>query len=438
MRTRTFSGGIHPPEFKELTEHLPLELMPPTRQVAVPLAQSLGKPAKALVKKGSEVKTGTLLAEADGFISAPVHSPVTGKVVSIAREVSSNGYLHDVVIIQPAADQETDFFPPLDPRAATTAQLLERVQAAGIVGQGGAAFPTFVKLSPPKDKNVDSLVINACECEPYLTRDYRLMLERAADLLEGARIIMKILGVQKCLIGVEDNKPEAIHKLREIAGSAGIEIVPLKTKYPQGGEKMLIKALLDREVPPGKLPLDVGTIVQNVGTAIAVRDAVVRGEPAITAVLTVSGKGIRNPRNLVVPVGTAVRDVIEFCGGIHDNAVRIVVGGPMMGASQHTTRTPVVKATSGILVLTEEEINKAAETTCLKCGRCVSLCALNLLPGRLARLSRLGRLEEAEKLSITACMECGTCAYECPAHIPLVQWIRLGKQAVLRMQRARN
>ena len=272
----------------------------------------------------------------------------------------------------------------------------------------------------------------------YLTRDYRLMLERAADLLEGARIIMKILGVQKCLIGVEDNKPEAIHKLREIAGSAGIEIVPLKTKYPQGGEKMLIKALLDREVPPGKLPLDVGTIVQNVGTAIAVRDAVVRGEPAITAVLTVSGKGIRNPRNLVVPVGTAVRDVIEFCGGIHDNAVRIVVGGPMMGASQHTTRTPVVKATSGILVLTEEEINKAAETTCLKCGRCVSLCALNLLPGRLARLSRLGRLEEAEKLSITACMECGTCAYECPAHIPLVQWIRLGKQAVLRMQRARN
>jgi electron transport complex protein RnfC len=307
------------------------------------------------------------------------------------------------------------------------------------VGQGGAAFPTFVKLSPPNTKKIDSLLINACECEPYLTRDYRLILDRMPELMSGIKIILKILGLPKCFIGIEDNKPKAIRKLREEAGKRpGIEIVTLKTKYPQGGEKMLLKAVLNREVPQGKLPMDVGAVVQNVGTAVAVHNAVVRGEPAITAALTISGRGIRNPRNLIVPVGTSVKDVIDLCGGIRENAARIVIGGPMMGTAQHSVRSPVVKATSGILVLTEEETRKKAETPCLRCGRCVSVCALNLIPTRLARLSRLGRFEDVEKLNITTCMECGTCAYECPAHIPLVQWMRLGKQAVLRMQRARN
>ncbi|MBN2241126.1 MAG: electron transport complex subunit RsxC [Acidobacteria bacterium] len=440
MRRKTFTGGgVHPPEYKELTEHLALEAMPIPEQLAVPLSQCLGRPAKPLVKKGSEVKTGTLIAEADGYISVAVHSPVTGRVTGIGREHSGNGSLQDVVLIQPSESQERDYLPPIEPESASAGELIERIRQAGIVGQGGAAFPTYVKISPPRDKKIDSLVINACECEPYLTRDYRLMLDRTFDLISGVRILMKILGLRKSSIGIEDNKPEAIRKLRETAGTDGdLEIIPLKTKYPQGGEKMLLKAVLDREVPQGKLPMDVGAVVQNTGTAVAVHDAVVNGEPAIKAVLTVSGRGIRKPRNLVVPVGTAIRDVIRFCGGIHETAARILVGGPMMGTAQHSARTPVVKATSGILVLTKEEISWGRETACLKCGRCVSACALNLMPTRLARLSRLGRFEEAGKLNITTCMECGTCAYECPAHIPLVQWIRLGKQAVLRMQRNRN
>jgi electron transport complex protein RnfC len=440
MRENTFtSGGVHPPEHKELTERQALELMPIPGQISLPLSQCMGKPAKSLVKKGAEVRTGTLIAEANGYISAPVHSPVTGKITGISREHSINGALQDVVLIQPSPDQEQDFLPPLDPVNASPEQLVERIQAAGIVGQGGAAFPTFVKLSPPKDKKIDSLLINACECEPYLTRDYRLMLDYTTDLVGGIRIIMKILNLRRCFIGIENNKPEAIRRLREAASYGnGIEVVSLKTKYPQGGEKMLIKAILGREVPPGKLPMDIGAIVQNVGTSIAVHNAVVKGEPAITAALTVSGGGIRNPRNLIVPVGTPVKDVIDFCGGILDSAVKIIIGGPMMGAAQHSVKIPVVKATSGILVLTAEEIGKSKETPCLRCGKCVAVCALNLIPTRLARLSRLGRFEEAEKLHITTCMECGTCAYECPAHIPLVQWMRLGKQAVFRIQRERN
>lgn len=441
MGKKTFrSGGVHPPEFKELTEHLAMEPMPIPERIMIPVSQSLGNPAKVLVKKGSEVKTGTLLAEADGYISVPVHSSVTGQVTGIARETSGDGSLQEVIQIHPTSEQRSDYLPSLDPESASTDALLERIRKTGIVGQGGAAFPTFVKLSPPKEKKIDSLLINACECEPYLTRDYRLILDSTLELISGIRIVTKILNLQKSYIGIEDNKPEAIRRVRQavVDTQSDMDIVTLKTKYPQGGEKMLVKATLNREVPQGKLPMDVGAIVLNVATAISIHNAVVKGEPSITAALTVSGKGILRPRNLLVPVGTPVRDIIDFCGGILDNAARIVIGGPMMGVSQYSVNTPVFKAMSGILVLTAEEINKRAESPCLKCGRCVSVCALNLLPSRLARLSRLGRFEEAEKLHITTCMECGTCAYECPAYIPLVQWMRYGKQTVLRRQQARN
>ncbi len=440
MSKKSFaSGGVHPVEFKEITEHLALEVMPIPERIAVPLSQCLGKPAKILARKGANVKTGTLIAEADGYISTPVHSPVTGLVTGIGREHSGAGSLQDVVLIHPSAQQEKDYFQPIDPLNASIEELIERIKQAGVVGQGGAAFPTHVKLSPPKEKKIDSLIINACECEPYLTRDYRLMMDRTPQLMGGIQIFMKILRLRKCCIGIEDNKPEAIRKLRETTkGDSGVEIITLRTKYPQGGEKMLIKAVLNREVPQGKLPMDVGAVVLNTGTAVAVHDAVIKGEPVITAVLTVSGKGIRIPRNLIVPVGTPVKDVIDFCGGVHETAARIIVGGPMMGASQHSVKVPIVKATSAILVLTREELPGGKETACLKCGQCVDVCALNLLPTRLARLSRLGRFEDAEKLHITTCMECGTCAYACPARIPLVLWMRLGKQAVLRMQRNRN
>ncbi|KAB2838682.1 MAG: electron transport complex subunit RsxC, partial [Melioribacteraceae bacterium] len=321
----------------------------------------------------------------------------------------------------------------------TPEEIRERVKAAGIVGQGGAAFPTFVKLTPPKDKEIDFVIINGCECEPYLTRDYRLMLEKTNELIGGLKLIMKSLGVKNGAIGIEDNKPEAISVLSEaVEKEKNIIIEVLETKYPQGAEKMLIKAVTNREVPPGRLPLDVGIVIQNIGTAIAIYDAVVNGEPEITAALTVSGKGINNPRNLIVRVGTPICDVIDYCGGVKDNAVKVVVGGPMMGVAQYDFSAPVMKATSGILVLTDEEVNAHKETPCLKCGKCIDACPLNLVPTKLSRLSQLERYDDAEQLGITTCMECGTCTFTCPANIPLVQWIRLGKQRVMKNQRERK
>jgi electron transport complex protein RnfC len=275
------------------------------------------------------------------------------------------------------------------------------------------------------------VILNGCECEPYLTRDDRFMLERPSDVIAGLKLVMKALGVKKGAVGIEDNKPEAIDVMSlAVQSEPNIEVVKVKTKYPQGAEKMLIKAVLNREVPPGKLPLDVGVVIQNIGTAIAVADAVIKGEPELTAALTVSGLGINKPKNLIVRVGTPLADILEYCGGVKDNAHKVVVGGPMMGVAQFDFAAPVMKATSGILVLTEEEIKAHEETPCLKCGMCIGVCPLKLTPTKLARYSQLDKVEEAEKLGISVCMECGTCAYTCPANIPLVQWIRLGKQRV--------
>jgi Na+-translocating ferredoxin:NAD+ oxidoreductase subunit C len=433
----TFNGGIHPPEEKHYTETKCFEVMPPPSQVILPLIQHLGKQSKPVVKKGVQVKKGTLIAESDGFISSPVHSSVNGTVASIGKEVNSGGFPKDAVIINTVEGSDDELFEPMDPETITQEQIRERVKAAGIVGQGGAAFPTYVKLTPPADKKIDIVVINGCECEPYLTRDYRFMVERPEAVIDGLRLIMKALGVNKGAIGIEDNKPEAVKTLKSLVKDGSISIISLKTKYPQGAEKMLIKAVLGREVPPGKLPLDVGVVIQNTGTAAAVYDAVVKGEPLITAALTVTGKGIKEPKNLLVPVGTPIKDVLEFCGGVTEDAAKIIVGGPMMGTAQYDLMAPVMKATSGIVVLTESEIAKYEETPCLKCGQCVEVCPLHLLPTRLARFIQLGRYEDAEQIGITVCMECGTCAYTCPANIPLVQWLKLGKQKVFQMQRER-
>lgn len=437
--SKSFKGGIHPNELKELSEHKAFEIMPNPKQVIVPISQHAGKPAKPLVKKGSEVKAGEIIAEQDGFISSPIHSPVSGKVVKIISNVNANGFLKESIIIESSETNEYVKMPGLDCEKVTADEIKERIKLAGIVGQGGAAFPTYVKLSPPPDKKIDYVILNGCECEPYLTRDYRYMIEKTNDVISGLRLIMKVVGVDKGVIGVEDNKPEAIKKLKEaVKDFDNISVEVLKTKYPQGAEKMLIKAVCGREVPPGKLPFDVGCIIQNIGTAVAIHDAVIKGEPQITAALTVSGKGIKNPKNLIVPVGVTLSDVLDYCGGVSENAAKVVVGGPMMGVAQYDFFAPVMKATSGILVLTEEEVNSQTETNCLKCGKCVDVCPLQLLPTRLARLSQLEKLEDAEQLGITVCMECGTCTYTCPANIPLVQWIRLGKQRVLQMQRERQ
>lgn len=440
MSSKTFHGGIHPKEYKELTENLAFETFPFPDEIILPLSQHLGKESKSLVKKGEDVKPGQMIAQAEGFVSAPVHSSVAGKVMSLGKEQTSSGFPKDSIVIKRngTVESENILLEPLNTETITPDEIRERVALAGIVGQGGAAFPTSVKLSPPKDKRIDVVILNGCECEPYLTRDYRFMIERPDDLISGLKLIMKALGVNRGVIGIEDNKPEAIELLlNKVKYEHGLEVVSLKTKYPQGAEKMLIKAVTGKEVPPGKLPMDVGAVIQNIGTAIAIHDAIVKGEALITAALTVSGKGIKNPKNLIVPIGTSVQNVIDYCGGVTDDAVKIVVGGPMMGVAQFDLQAPVMKATSGILVLTKDEVAENPETPCLRCGQCVGACPLNLMPTKLARYSQLNRFEDAEGAGVTVCMECGTCSYTCPANIPLVQWIRLGKQKVLQMQKER-
>ena len=430
-RIKSFQGGVHPEEYKNLTENIPFEQMPNPKQIILPLSQHIGKPAKSLVAKKDEVKAGQLVAEAEGFVSAPIHSSVSGKVKVIEDEPNVSGFPKESIVIDSIEENKFEKFPALDPKTITPEEIRERVKVAGIVGQGGAAFPTFIKLTPPEDKKIDYVILNGCECEPYLTRDYRLMLDNPVKVLTGLSLIMKALNVSQGAIGIEDNKPEAIKKLSTAAlvfPNISVEVV--QTKYPQGAEKILIKAVLNREVPPGKLPLDVGVVIQNIGTAVAINDAIVEGMPLISAPLTVSGLGINNPKNLIVPVGTPLTDVLDFCGGVKDNAVKVVVGGPMMGITQYDFTAPIMKATSGILVLTKEEVNEHAETPCLKCGKCIEVCPLDLMPTKLARYSQLDKLEEVEELDIQVCMECGTCAYACPANIPLVQWIRLGKKRV--------
>lgn len=446
MALRSFRGGVHPAEYKELTEDRALEEMPLSAEIFVPMGQHLGKPANPLVKKGDYVRQGQVVAESSGFISAPVHSPVSGTVKKKVKGPVVGGTTADMLVIVPGdpappeegVDTSPILLDPLVLESVTREQIIDRVREAGIVGQGGAAFPTAVKLSPPPDKPIDWMIINGAECEPYLTRDYRLMLERTDDLIEGILIIGKALGDGVNLgIGIENNKPEAIAAMKRAIAVRGVEIevFELKTKYPQGGEKMLIDAALGRKVAPGALPMEVGCVVQNVGTALAVRDAVIAGEVPRIAVLTVSGLGVEQPRNLQVTIGTPLRDVIEYCGGAKPTARRIVVGGPMMGFAAYSLDAPVVKATSGILVLSDAEISGTPETACINCGKCTSACPVNLLPTRLAKLSRLKRFEEARDLGIEVCMECGACAFTCPAHVPLVQYLRLGKKNVRNLPR---
>lgn len=438
-KIKSFKGGIHPPEEKQITENLTFEIMPDPKTAVLPLSQHIGKPSKPVVEKGTEVITGDLIADADGFISAPVLSPVTGKVLKIANNSTLSGFPKECVFISSSENGEVKRFLPLNPGTVTSEEIRTRIKEAGIVGQGGAAFPTFVKLSPPAGKKIEYLILNGCECEPYLTRDYRFMIERSSDIIEGLKLSMKAAGAGAGIIGIEDNKPEAIRVMTEaVKNEKDIRVEVVKTKYPQGAEKMLIKAVTGREVPPGQLPLEVGVVIQNIGTAIEIYEAVAEGNPPVFASLTVSGKGIKTPKNLMVKIGTPLIDVIEYCGGLTEDAVKVVIGGPMMGVGQYDFSAPVMKATSGILALTAGEVKLHPETACLRCGRCVEVCPLNLLPTRLARLSQLEKLEDAEAFGINTCMECGSCVYECPANIPLVQWIRIGKKGLFKLKQQKK
>lgn len=438
MKTQSFPHGIHPPEYKDLTAEKPLEIMGPPEKVFIPLHQHFGAPAESLVKKGDDIFLGQKIGESQALFSASVHASVSGKILSV------DGYNHPlgkpVSAVTIANDGEDRTSPETngvkDPFSLSPDEISQHVKEAGIVGLGGAAFPTAVKLSPPKDKSIDTIIINGCECEPLLTSDYRLMLEYTDDILKGAELVRIATGAERVIIGIEDNKIKAYKAFQDKLKNASGEVFLLKTKYPQGAEKSLIYALLRREVPKGGLPFDVGVVVQNVGTAKAIWDAVSQGKSLYERALTVSGSGIKEPKNLLVRIGTPFQNVIDFCGGFEESVNIMVMGGPMMGLSQWTSDIPVIKGTSGILAWTAP--SPPVEHACIRCGRCVDHCPMNLVPTQLAKYAQFDYFVEAEDWGILDCVECGSCQYICPAKIPLVHWLRLGKNKVTSLKRKKN
>lgn len=414
------------------------EVLPTPDEIHVPLVQHLGAPCKPGVEPRAEVALGDELGNSDAFVSAPIHASISGTVGKLTAVTLPNGCRVRAIPVkasdeQPLSGQDlfddifggpwpTGRFEQYEPK-----QIVDACRAGGLVGLGGAAFPTHVKLVRNEKRPIDTLLINGCECEPYLTADDRLMVEAPAPVVTGALLAQRATGAESVKICIEDNKPKALESLRRVAGAAGVEVLAVKTKYPQGGERQLVAAVLKREVPIGGLPLDVGAVVVNVGTAAALARAVLRGKPLTHRIVTVTGAGIRRPRNLLVPIGAAYRLLIDYCGGVTEDAARIVSGGPMMGFTLGNLDTPVTKGTSGVTVLTHDEVRKAKETACVRCGRCVDVCPVHLVPTKIALASKAGDLDLAQRYCIAGCIECGCCAYVCPASVPLVQLIRLGK-----------
>jgi Na+-translocating ferredoxin:NAD+ oxidoreductase subunit C len=440
MKGNGFRHGVHPPARKELTAHLPIRRMAFPAEVVLPLRQHAGKPARALVAAGDRVERGDKIAAADGYMSVPMHASAAGTVTGIDWCPHPDGSMAEAVRI--AVDRHSVQVPRprLVPRweSLDGAAVAQAVQEAGVVGMGGAAFPAHVKMSPPKDVRVELLIINGAECEPYLTTDHRIMVEYPERVHYGTRIMMAALGVERAVIGVENNKPDAVARLRAtIPPDLDITVHALSVKYPQGAEKMLIHALTGREVPSGRLPAHVGTVVQNVGTVATIAEVFETGLPLVERVVTVSGRGINRPMNLLVPVGTRVRDVIDHCGGLNGDAAEILFGGPMMGLVQADLATPVTKGTTGIVVLTHEETAPRTRHPCIRCGRCLDACPVFLMPQQLGALAQLGRYDEMEQWNLNDCMLCGSCSYVCPSHIPLSQMFALSK-AALRRQKARS
>jgi electron transport complex protein RnfC len=422
-----FAGGVHPPENKD-TENHAIEVMPPPKKVYIPFSQHTGKPARPLVKRGDEVKIGMQIGEADGFISAAVHASVSGKVIDIVEHSHpvTGTALCCVIEASDSEDWIEEIGVERDPANLTKQQLLDAIRDAGIVGLGGAAFPSHVKLSPPKDKQIDTLIINGCECEPVLTADHRLMLEHASTIIEGAKIFQKVLDVPDLIFGIEDNKKDAIRLFRQ----EGVRVAALKTKYPQGAEKQLIKAILKREVPRGGLPMDVGCVVHNVGTCHAALMAVRFGKPLIDRVVTVAGDGVKENKNVLVRIGTPVNSVIDYCGGYRIQPEKVIIGGPMMGIAQYSDDVPVIKGTSGILVWSG--VQSVEEGPCVRCAACVDACPMGLMPTEICSLVKKKNIDMAKAYGVLDCIECGCCAYVCPAAIPLVHYFKYGKSEVWR------
>ena len=427
----TFIGGVHPAGNKELTAHKPTIPAAIPKRVIIPLSQHIGAPAKALVVIGQEVKKGEKIGESGGFVSAPVHATISGKVTAIGNFPHILGSdLPSVVIEGDGKDEwaagirETPDYNMLSPD-----ELKKMILDAGIVGMGGATFPTHVKLSPPKEKHIDLVILNGAECEPYLTSDHRLMLEKSNEIIEGLKILMRILNVSKGYIGIEANKPDAIETMtKAAAGSPDIKVWPVKVKYPQGAEKMLIKAISGRTVPAGSLPMDVGVVVQNVGTAAAVYDAVRFGRPLIERYVTVTGRGVKDPKNFLARIGTPFSQLIEEAGGLTDTAAKVISGGPMMGMSQYTLEVPVIKGTSGITVLPKDEVSVKAYGPCIRCGRCIDACPMMLQPSMIGLYIEKGHYQDAKDYNLMDCFECGSCTFVCPANRPMVQWVKKAKK----------
>jgi electron transport complex protein RnfC len=434
---RTFAGGVHPHDSKAETAGKPITEIPAPPEVYIPLSQHTGAPSKPVVKAGDEVRIGTKIAEADGFISVPAHASVSGKVKGITSHPHPLGRRMAAVVIEnDGQDTWIDTNSSQDLTDGPPDRIREAVRDAGIVGLGGAAFPTHVKLSPPEGKSIDTVILNGAECEPYLTADHRLMLEHPEEIAEGLAVIMRVVGAGRGFIGIESNKPDAIETMgRVVRGNSAIEVADVKVKYPQGAEKQLINAITGREVPCGGLPMDVGCLVQNVGTSLAVFQALKQGRPLVSRVLTVSGGAAKGTGNFSVRIGTPFGHVIEAAGGMADDCRKIVMGGPMMGIAQHTSEVPVIKGVSGILLLSEREATSADPGPCLRCGRCVDQCPMRLVPNEIARAAEMGMIELAEEYGILDCMECGVCAYVCPSNIRHVQLMKQGKAEIAARRR---
>jgi Na+-translocating ferredoxin:NAD+ oxidoreductase subunit C len=435
-------GGVHPPENK-ITTGRTISALPVPPVASIPVWQHIGAPSAVIVNKGDTVKVGQVIATSKGFVSANIHSSVSGKVNRIDTIIDASGYKQTAIIIDTEGDEWMDTIDRNDAIdreiTLTPGEIVKRCLESGIVGLGGATFPSHVKLSVPSGKKCDLLIINGVECEPYLTADHRLMIEKGEQVLTGVSILMKALNVTRAMIGIENNKPDAISHLSELARTfSGITVHALKVKYPQGAEKQLIKALTNKEVPPGKLPIDTGSVVHNVGTAFAVYEAVQKNKPLFERVVTITGKSLPNPGNFLVRIGTPVSQLIEAAGGLPEDTGKIVSGGPMMGKAISNTGVPIVKGTSGILLFPADQSDRPGATPCIRCAKCTFVCPMNLEPYLLLILSEKGLFERAEKEHITDCMECGSCSYTCPAGRPILDYVRLGKSTVTRMIRERN
>lgn len=447
MNIKTFSiGGIHPEENK-LSHEVATVVAPLPKQATFPLSQHIGAPAKAVVKKGDKVKVGTMIAEAGGFVSAPIYSSVSGTVFKVDSAIDATGYRKPCIIINVEGDEweetidRSDKLETLDAHPELTPEeIVERIKVAGVTGMGGAGFPTFIKLCPPPTAKAECVIINAVECEPYITSDYRLMMEHADEILVGVEILMKGAKVTKAYIGIETNKPAAIDLLtQKTANNPNIEIVPLKQRYPQGGEKQLVDAVINRQVPaPPAIPVNVGAIVQNVGTAFAVYQAVMKHKPLFERYTTVTGKQIAKPGNFLVRMGTPFKEMIDLCGGMPEGDNKVLAGGPMMGKAVTSLDVTVCKGTNSITVLSGDDACRKEPDPCIRCAKCVGVCPMGLEPFLLATASAKKMWDKAEAEMITSCIECGSCQFTCPSHRPILDNIRQGKATVMGIIRARN